>query len=73
MKNEYFKIECICIHSDCDAKGIQKGKVYTCEGHIDSIFYSVTTSNKYYGVFEKKKFITFAEWRDKQINSILYD
>lgn len=71
---EYFKIECICIKSDWDIDGkIQKGKIYTCEGHPDSIYYSVTTSNKYYGVFEKDNFIPLAEWRAKQIDEILKD
>lgn len=80
-KNEYFKIECIYINDDtCTvyAAGyresvLEKGSIYTCEGHPDSIFYSVTTNNKYYGVFEKKDFITLAEWRAKQIDEILKD
>jgi hypothetical protein len=35
--------------------------------------YSVTTDNKYYGVHDKKNFITLAEWRQQQIDKILED
>jgi len=50
----YCKIQCICIKSSWDSPNfnIQEGNIYICEGHPESIYYSVTKDNKYYGTHE---------------------
>ena len=74
IKGDIITFKCICIKDDWDIDGrVYKDKIYTCEGHPDSIYYSVTSGNKYYGIFEKENFKPLADWREQQINSILED
>ena len=74
MIEEYFIRKLICIETASNNfVQINIGESYICNGHPKSIFVSVSKKDKYYGVFEKKLFISPAEWREQQINEVLND
>jgi len=70
MSKVTFKV--ICISAE-DNKKITIGKIYDAYHDSDLRFYYIKNDDETWVAYFAYKFITLADWRDKQIDKILND
>ena len=73
MSKETFKVICINGTGRVTDRGITIGKIYDAYHDRDPRFYYIKNDNEIWIGYSANRFITLADWRDKQIDKILND